>query len=416
MTTTQVCQKIRRIFWPLLGPALLIFSPSLVHAISAPAQEIILGVPEQYRQGPFATQRVLVAAPDVRVSVFAAGLGKARFMALSQEGDIYLSVPNRGQILVLPDKNGDGVADEQIVFADGLDRPHGLAFRGRELVVAETGRLISLMDTDADLRADVKEVLSEDVPAGGGHWTRSVVVGPDMNLYISAGSSCNACIENDPRRAAMLRVSAAGGEAELYARGLRNSVGLAFHPLSGELWAVDNGRDMLGDNLPPEELNQIVQGADYGWPYCYGQRVPDPDVGSAQRCEDTRPPALEMQAHSAPLGIAFGMGLAAPKPYQELLYIAFHGSWNRSVPTGYKLVGVPFVKGKPVGPAVDIVSGWLEEGRTLGVIANKIAGLVNKSNEWGRPVAPLVGADGALYLSDDYAGAVYRITWRDEAQ
>lgn len=416
MSTAHTCQKTRRMFWPLLLGALLTSAPSLVYASSAPAQKIILEVPEQYRQGPFATKRVLVAAPGVRISVFAADLGKARFMALSPEGDIYLSVPNSGQILVLPDKNGDGVADEKIVFADGLDRPHGLAFRGRELVVAETGRLISLTDTDADLRANVKEVLSEDIPAGGGHWTRSVVVGPDANLYVSAGSSCNVCIENDPRRAAMLRLSAAGGEAELYARGLRNSVGLVFHPLSGELWAVDNGRDMLGDDLPPEELNQIVQGADYGWPYCYGQGVPDPDFGTAQRCEGTRPPALAMQAHSAPLGIAFGAGLAAPKPYQELLYIAFHGSWNRSVPTGYKLVGVPFENGKPAGPAVDIVSGWLEEGKTLGAIVNKIAGLVNKSNEWGRPVAPLVGADGALYLSDDYAGAIYRITWRDEAQ
>ncbi|HKL49009.1 MAG TPA: PQQ-dependent sugar dehydrogenase, partial [Desulfuromonadales bacterium] len=187
-------------------------------------------------------------------------------------------------------------------------------------------------------------------------------------------------------------------EAEIFARGLRNSVGLALHPDTGELWGSDNGRDMLGDDLPPEEINLIRKGSDYGWPYCYGNRTPDPKYDRPDRCKDTTPPQVTMQAHSAPLGIAFGKGLNFPETFQKMLFVGFHGSWNRSVPTGYKLVGIPFEEGRPVGGPVDIISGWLE-GRTA----------------WGRPVGPLVGPDGALYLSDDRTGAVYRI-WFPERQ
>jgi len=221
-----------------------------------------------------------------------------------------------------------------------------------------------------------------------------VLVGTDEHLYVSVGSTCNACLEEDWRRASVLRLPLSGGTASLFARGLRNSVGLAFHPQTGELWGSDNGRDLLGDDLPPEEVNRIVAGGDYGWPYCYGERIPDPDFGTSERCRQTIPPQVEMQAHSAPLGIAFVEGLAFPESYRRMLLVAFHGSWNRSVPTGYKLVGIPFRAGRPVGAAVDLVGGWLRAG---------IA--------WGRPVAPAVGADGALYLSDDRAGAIYRIRY-----
>jgi len=170
-------------------------------------------------------------------------------------------------------------------------------------------------------------------------------------------------------------------------------LGLAFHPLSGDLWASDNGRDRLGDDLPPEEVNRITDGGDYGWPYCYGYRLPDPGFGTEKRCSSTVPPRVEMQAHSAPLGVAFGYGLDFPESLKNMLYVAFHGSWDRSVPTGYKLIGIPFKSGQPSGPPVDIVTGWLRGGRA-----------------WGRPVAPLAGRDGALYLSDDSAGVIYRVS------
>lgn len=373
-------------------------APGSIEPSSLPegaAQAVALTVPETFRRAPFIVPRRLVVPPGFAITVFAAGLGSPRMLAVGPGGHLYVSIPSEGKILVLPDADGDGAADRTVIFAEGLGRPHGLAFRGGDLYVAAAGALYRLRDGDGDLRAESREIVSRDVPGAKGHWTRSVAVGPDDRLYVSAGSSCNVCREEDPRRAAVLRFALTGGPAEIFAAGLRNSVGLAFHPRTGELWGSDNGRDWLGDDLPPEEINRIVAGGDYGWPFCYGQRVPDPDFGSRQRCENTVPPAVEMQAHSAPLGIAFGFDLDFPGAYRRMLYVAFHGSWNRTVPTGYKLVGIPFAGGRPAGPAVDIVSGWLE-----GLTA------------WGRPVAPLAGADGALYLSDDRAGAVYRLVWK----
>lgn len=369
--------------------AVLLLPTSLLGESLAPVR---LEVPEKFRKGAFSRERTLEALPGLKVSVYAAGIPGARFMAIRDDGVMFLSAPSEGNVLALPDRDGDGVADEVIIFARNLKRPHGLAFRDGTLIVAETGSLLALEDTSGNLKADSKRILSQDVPAGGGHWTRTVVVGPDSALYVSAGSSCNACVEADRRRAAVLRFT--DSKAEIFATGLRNSVGIKFHPETGELWGVDNGRDSLGDDIPPEELNLIKKGGDYGWPFCYGNRVPDPDLGSPERCEGTVPPAVEMQAHSAPLGIAFGYGLEFPNRLKEALYIAFHGSWDRDDPTGYKLVAVPFRKGKPSGGPFDVVRGWLVEGEA-----------------WGRPVDALVGKDGALYVSDDRAGAVYRITY-----
>lgn len=356
-------------------------------------------LPPGPRPWPFENPRNLMVPPGFEVTLFASGLGRPRMMAFGPEGNLYVSVPMEDRVIVLPDRDHDGAADEKVVFAEGLARPHGLAFRDGELLVVESGRLLALKDRDGDLRADAKRVVSADIPIGGGHWTRSVATAPGDGIFVSAGSTCNVCVEEDFRRAAVLRFSPDGGSAKLFASGLRNTVGLAVHPETGELWGVDNGRDWLGDELPPEELNRIVSKGDYGWPYCYGHRVPDPDLGSRRRCRSTTPPEAEFQAHSAPLGIAFGYGLAFPSPYRDVLYIAYHGSWNRTKPTGYKLVGVPFKDGGPSGPPFDFATGWLVH---------------EKGEFWGRPVAPVVGPDGALYLSDDFAGAVYRIAPTEE--
>lgn len=353
--------------------------------------EVKLHVPEKYRKGPFKTERTLMAPPGFRVSVFAAGLKGPRFMAFDKNGVLFVSLTQEGRIVALPGTEGNGEFVREAVFASGLDRPHGLIFRDDGLVVAETGRLILLSDSRGGLEADTKKVITDDMPMGGGHFTRTVVEGPDGAMYVSAGSSCNVCVEKDGRRAAVLRFS--GGRAAVFAKGLRNSVGLAFHPATKELWGVDNGRDLLGDDIPPDELNRIVGGGDYGWPYCYGKKIADPEFGSKERCEGTVPSSVDIQAHSAPLGIAFGYGLKFPEAYRDALYAAYHGSWNRTVPTGYKLVAIPFKDGSPSGGPVDIITGWLKDGVA-----------------WGRPVDPVVGKDGALYLSDDYAGAIYRIT------
>lgn len=356
-------------------------------------RDTLLRVPEGYRTGAFRVPRHLKVPAGFSINVFAAGLNGPRFMAIGPGGLLYVSVPAEGKVLVLPDRDGDGDADQVLPFAEGLNRPHGLVFVRDGLVVAETGRLLLLQDRDGDLRAESTTVLSDKIPSGGMHWTRTVILGPDGFLYVSVGSDCNACRESDLRRASVLRFPSQGGEGTIFASGLRNSVGLAFHPETGDLWGSENGRDMLGDDLPPEEVNRIVEGGDYGWPFCYGDRIPDPELDSHERCTATLPASAELPAHSAPLGIAFGAGLRFPPPFRQVLYVAYHGSWNRTTPTGYKLVGIPFADGRPSGPPQDIVTGWLDGG-----------------SAWGRPVQPLVGADGALYLSDDRAGAIYRLS------
>lgn len=372
---------------------LLLFSVSIApaNADSGGLERTRLQVPEKCRTGALKAERHLSAPKGWKVSVFAGGLGSPRHMATDEAGNIFVSLTSDGKVVALPDRDRDGVADEAVTFADGLTKPHGLAFRGGDLVVAETGRVSVLKDTDKDLKSDSKEVITDDIPVGGGHFTRSVAISPSGEIFVSVGSSCNACVEKDKRRAAVLKV--AGKKTAMYATGLRNSVGIAIHPDTKDLWGADNGTDYLGDDLPPEELNRIVEGNDYGWPYCYGERVPDPNMGSPERCMDTVPIDMGMQAHSAPLGIAFGKGLKSSEQFRGSLFIAFHGSWNRSVPTGYKLVAVPFKDGRPSGKAIDVITGWL-----------------TKDGPWGRPVQPLVGKDGALYISDDYAGVIYRVT------
>ncbi len=331
--------------------------------------------------------------PGFSLSVFASGLGPARFMAWSVRGDLLVSLPRRGQVVALRDAARAGRADRTWVVADGLDLPHGLAFRDPQaLYVAETGRVVRFRyDAEAGRAANM-EVVVPDLPAGGGHFTRTIAFGPDGKLYVSIGSSCNVCIERDRRRAAVVRYNADGSGEHLFAQGLRNAVGITFDD-GGRLWGVVNGRDRLGDEFPPEILVQIKDGKHYGWPHCNGRRIPDPDLGRPGFCETVELPDLEMQAHSAPLGLIFYRGQMFPAEYRGDLLIGFHGSWNRSTKTGYKVVRVRMRDGRPVA-IEDFAAGWLVGDRV-----------------WGRPVDVSLGPDGALYVSDDYAGRIYRIAY-----
>jgi glucose/arabinose dehydrogenase len=315
-------------------------------------------------------------------------------MAFGPDGVLYVTSIRDGKVLALPDRNRDGKADETVVFAEGLRSPHGLAWWEGWLYVGETHRVVRLRDSGGDLRADTHEVIVPDLPPGEMHFTRTVGFGPDGMLYVSVGSSCNVCEERDARRAAILRYRPDGSAMQIYARGLRNAVGFAWHPETKELWATDNGRDWLGDDRPPEELNRVVEGGDYGWPYCYGNRVPDPQKGSSQRCARTEPAGFEMQAHSAPLGLGFYTGELFPEEYRGDLFIAFHGSWNRSVPTGYKVVRVRFRQGYPVG-IENFVDVWYSRGRVQ-----------------YRPVDVKAGPDGALYISTDKGQTIFRVTYQ----
>jgi glucose/arabinose dehydrogenase len=329
-----------------------------------------------------------------RATIFAQGLSRPRFMAYNADGVLFVAEMDAGRVVALPDRNGDGVADETVVVAEGLDRPSSLAFYQGGLYVGETGQ-VSRLRLDENLQATAVEVVVPDLPTKGFHVTRTMVFGPDGRMYLSVGSSCNVCVEEDERRAAISVYEADGSQGRLFARGLRNAVGLAINPWTGELWATNNGRDWLGDDEPSETVYVVRDGLDYGWPRCHNGRIVDPDFGERGDCEGIEPPVVEMQAHSAPLGLAFYDGDQFPETYRGDLFVAFHGSWNRSRPTGYKVVHIPLEGNLPTGEVLDFATGWLQEG-------GKTAP--------GRPVGLTVAPDGSLLVSDDKAGLVYRIS------
>ena len=332
------------------------------------------------------------------IQEFAAGLAGPRLLAVDPAGTLLVSLPRAGRVVALPDGDGDGRADRALTVADGLDLPHGLGFHTGRLYIAETGRVRRFRYDPTTRTASDPVVVVAGIPRGGGHWTRTLAFGPDGALYLSVGSSCNVCREADPRRAAITRYRADGADERRFATGLRNAVGLAIHPATGALWATVNERDWRGDELPPDYVTEVREGGFYGWPDCFaagGRAVPDDEAGGdAGRCRGMALPTLEIPAHSAPLGLAFYTGTAFPPEYRGSLFVALHGSWNRSVPTGYKVVRVPFRDGRPGAPE-DFVTGWLAGGAVT-----------------GRPVGLAVGADGALFVSDDGAGRVWRITYR----
>jgi glucose/arabinose dehydrogenase len=331
--------------------------------------------------------------PGFGLSVYATGLNNPRMMALGPDGQLYLAERGNGRIVRLPDRDGDGVSDGLEVVADGLQTPSSLAFApDGSLYVGETERILRLSAPDAQGIFQVREVLVSGLP-GGGHNTRTVLLSPDGRwLYVSVGSSCNVCLEEDERRATIMRYTADGADGIVYARGLRNAVGIVFRPGTEELWATCNGRDFLGDDQPPETVNRVQEGDDFGWPRCHAGRIIDPDFGSAGACDGVASPAVEIQAHSAPLGLAFYTGAQFPAAYQGSLFVALHGSWNRSVPTGYKVVRMDFQDGRP-GPVEDFATGWLRAD----------------GSSWGRPVDLLTAPDGSLWVSDDGEGRIYRV-------
>lgn len=359
----------------------------------------------------------LILPPGFTISVFAKDLGSPRLLAFDPVGTLLASISSRGHVVALPDDNRDGVADRTEVILDHLNRPHGIAFHPKDktLYVAETDG-ISVYDYDPTTRKATNRTKIIDLPGGGNHFTRTIGFGPDGRLYISVGSSCNVCVEGDERRAAVLVADVNGKEPitpKVFASGLRNSVFFTWRPGTKELWATDMGRDLIGDDLPPDEVNIVKEGSFYGWPYCYGKNVQDTIFTPTRSCDGAIPSHIELPAHSAPLGLAFipSSPLAPlatsdpsapsrtletsawPMKYQEDLLVAYHGSWNRSEPTGYKIVRMKLdAQGNDEGTE-DFISGWL-----------------TKDDALGRPVDLVFGPDGSLYISDDKSGVIYRVS------
>jgi glucose/arabinose dehydrogenase len=341
---------------------------------------------------------VLHVPAGFTVKIFADNLTGVRYLARGPGGAVYASLSRTGQIVRLVDAHGMGVADSVTVVLSGLTYPFGIAFRGDTLYFAEQTAVKRL-----DPGSTTPVTLVPNLPSGG-HITRTVLFGPDNLMYVAVGSSCNVCTETDTLRAAVTRFNLDGSGGHLFATGLRNSVGLAFHPTTGELWANNNDRDDIGrrgttndvamtDSLPPEHVNILKAGKWYGWPQCYLPGKPNPEYPDAN-CSQVQPPALLVQAHSAPLGLAFYTGAAFPAAYRGDAFMTYHGSWDRSVPTGAKVVRVHVQGGVPTG-SEDFVTGWqLADG-----------------SRWGRPVGVLVAADGALLVSDDVGNRIWRVAY-----
>ena len=337
--------------------------------------------------------------PGFHIAVFAQA-PHARQLAFSPGGVLLVTDMSDGTVLAFPDPGHTGRAERTITVLSDLNAPHGIAFHNGKLYVAEINAVRRYDWDESQLRAGNGQKIVDLPGSGGGHSTRTVVFA-NGKMYVSVGSSCNVCVEDEKRRAAVIEYNDDGSGERIFASGLRNSVGLTFNPRTHTLWAADNGRDWLGDDLPPEEVNDLgPNGGNFGWPYCYGNRILDRSQSKDYDCSKTVAPKVEMQAHSAPLGLLFYEGKMFPAEYQGNLFVTFHGSWNRHTPTGYKVVRIKMnEQGEPQGPPQDFISGWLRPGET-------------KKGVWmGRPVGLAVGTDGAMYLSDDAAGVVYRLTW-----
>ena len=360
--------------------------------------------PEKSAQVPPAineTEFPLKLPAGFKISIFAKGLESPRVMTYDPAGNIVVSIPAQGKVVALPDKNNDGVADEVVTVIDGLNRPHGLATRCTEkceFFIAESNQVAYYDYNTKNLKTFNKRKII-DLPSGGNHITRTILFMPSPNdhkLLTSVGSTCNVCEENDWRRAKILISNADGGDLKTFASGLRNSVFMAIHPVTGKIWATEMGRDLLGDNLPPDEINIVEEGKDYGWPYFYGKDIRDaafePDVMFEQN-PDRFGSHIDIPAHSSPLGLAFIPEEGWPQEYWHNLLVAYHGSWNRTVPTGYKIVRYKLdAQGNYLGEE-DFISGWLTNEGAL-----------------GRPVDILVQPGGIIYVSDDKAGVIYKIT------
>jgi glucose/arabinose dehydrogenase len=368
-------------------------------AQSAPPREIV-GHVLKPTQAPPPAVGTLKVAEGFRVRRFAENLGKPRMLALSPDGGLYVTRRDVGDVLLVRDQNGDGAAEAPVVVAR---RPqmHGIAVAGNQVFLA-TVKEVFTAERQPDGRLGELKRIIDDLPDGGQHPNRTLALGPDGMLYISVGSTCNACDETGPEHATLLRAKPSGEARTIFASGLRNTIGFGWHPSTGALWGMDHGIDWLGDEDQGEELNEIQQGQQYGWPYIYADSKVNPQdeppgrIPSEQWARMSRPPVRLYTPHAAPMQMAFARG-NLPAAYREGAFVAMHGSWNRRPPSGYEVVFIRFEQGRPV--AIEpFLSGFLTRGGAGGWTIS------------GRPAGLVAAPSGELFVSDDLNGVIYAIT------
>ena len=332
-----------------------------------------------------------------RIRMYAEGVAGARSMSLSPNGTLFVGTRGHGRVYALRDEDEDDYAERSITLASGLNFPNGVAFKDSSLYVAEASRVLRYPDVENRLTNPPEpELVSDDFPSGTGedHYWKFIRFGPDDSLYVPIGAPCNVCNRGDPY-AVIGRISA-DSTFNIVARGIRNTVGFDWHPETNELWFTDNGRDGMGDNRPPDELNRITAvGQHFGYPFCHGTDIADPSFGSQRACSEFVAPVQELGPHVAALGMRFYTGSMFPAEYGNQIFIAEHGSWDRSSKIGYRVTLVR-LNGNEATSYEAFATGWLQE-----------------QSHWGRPVDLQVMSDGSLLVSDDYAGAIYRISYTE---
>ncbi len=349
----------------------------------------------------------ILLPPGFKIEIYAENLTYARSMALSPEGTLFvgtrrpfetLDAPNGSALYAIVDKNNNNHAEasEISVIAEGLNNPNGVAFKDGSLYVAEINRIIRFDDIEAQLDSRKEPVTVKELPQYLMHGWRYIGFGPDGKLYVAMGANCNVCQHDDELNATIVRMNPDGSNMEIFAKGVRNSVGFDWDPATGELWFTDNGRDLLGNDVPSDELNHApVQGLNFGFPTCHSGSIPDPNLGSDKNytCNTMVPPAWMMGPHVAPLGMRFYTGTQFPEEYRGRIFIAEHGSWNRDAPIGYRLAMVRLQNNTAVGHEI-FAEGWLQNGAA-----------------WGRPVDLQTLKDGSMLVSDDMNNVIYRISY-----
>jgi glucose/arabinose dehydrogenase len=353
--------------------------------------------PASPAQAPAPAAPADLKAPDgFKVSVFASDVTNARLMAVSPDGVLYVARQSKGDVVALPDRDKNGKADKLEIVASGLTRPHSLAFHKGYLYIATNPSVVRVKYANGKVEGTPEKVV--DLPVSTTpHWTRTIGFGRDGKLYVAIGSSCNVCEDEDARRTTIMVYNAAGTGGRPYAKGLRNAIGFDWDA-NGVLWADDMGQDRLGEEKPADEINRIEDGKHYGWPYFIENNAPNPDLKDPKgslKPEQATPPALALQPHASPIDLRFYKGNRFPAAYRNAMFVALHGSspTARKEKVGYKVVRVVFKDGKPAG-VEDFVTGWLKDGQVL-----------------GRPAGIITGADGALYISDDNKGFIYRVSY-----